>query len=65
MSKVYLMEHPLVRHKVTMLRDKNTSTKDFRELAEEISLLMVKRRQKSYQAAVSALFPFSARGWVW
>ena len=40
MSKVYLMEHPLVRHKVTMLRDKNTSTKDFRELAEEISLLM-------------------------
>ena len=40
MSKVYVMEHPLVRHKVTMLRDKNTSTKDFRELAEEISLLM-------------------------
>ena len=42
MSKVYLMEHPLVRHKVTMLRDKNTSTKDFRELAEEISLLISK-----------------------
>ena len=40
MSKVYVMEHPLVQHKVTMLRDKNTSTKDFRELAEEISLLM-------------------------
>lgn len=40
MSNMYVMEHPLVRHKVTMLRDKNTSTKDFRELAEEISLLM-------------------------
>ena len=40
MSKVYVMEHPLVRHKVTMLRDKNTSTKDFRDLADEISLLM-------------------------
>ena len=40
MSTVYVMEHPLVQHKVTMLRDKNTSTKDFRELAEEISLLM-------------------------
>lgn len=40
MSKVYVMEHPLVQHKVTMLRDKNTTTKDFRELAEEISLLM-------------------------
>ena len=40
MSKVYAMEHPLVQHKVTTLREKNTSTKDFRELAEEISLLM-------------------------
>ena len=40
MAKVFVMDHPLVQHKVTMLRDKNTSTKDFRELAEEISLLM-------------------------
>jgi len=40
MSKVYVMEHPLVQHKVAMLRDKNTTTKDFRNLAEEIALLM-------------------------
>ena len=40
MAKIYVMDHPLVQHKVTMMRDKNTSTKDFRELAEEISLLM-------------------------
>lgn len=40
MGKLHVMDHPLVRHKVTMLRDKNTSTKDFRELVEEISLLM-------------------------
>lgn len=40
MSKVFIMDHPLVQHKVTMMRDKNTSTKDFRDLAEEISLLM-------------------------
>ena len=40
MAKVFVMDHPLVQHKITMLRDKNTSTKDFRELAEEISLLM-------------------------
>ena len=33
MAKVFIMDHPLVQHKVTMLRDKNTSTKDFRELA--------------------------------
>lgn len=40
MSKLIVIDHPLVQHKVTMLRDKNTSTKDFRELVEEIALLM-------------------------
>lgn len=40
MGKLHVMDHPLVQHKVTMLRDKNTSTKDFRQLVEEISLLM-------------------------
>lgn len=40
MSKVVVLDHPLVQHKVSMLRDKETSTKDFRELVEEISLLM-------------------------
>ena len=39
-AKVFVIDHILVHQKVTMLRDKNTSTKDFRELAEEISLLM-------------------------
>lgn len=39
MSKLTVVNHPLVQHKVTMLRDKNTSTKDFRELVEEIALL--------------------------
>jgi uracil phosphoribosyltransferase len=40
MSKLHIIDHPLVQHKVTMLRDKNTSTKDFRELVDEIALLM-------------------------
>lgn len=40
MSKVHVMEHPLIVHKISMLRDKNTSVKDFRELAYEIALLM-------------------------
>lgn len=40
MGKLIVLEHPLVQHKVSMLRDKETSTKDFRELVEEISLLM-------------------------
>lgn len=38
--KVNIMNHPLITHKVTMMRDKNTNPKDFRELLKEISLLM-------------------------
>ena len=40
MSKVVEMTHPLIQHKISILRDKNTSLKEFRELAEEISMLM-------------------------
>lgn len=40
MSKVVVMDHPLIAHKVSIMRDKKTSCKDFRELLEEISLLM-------------------------
>ncbi|EAX48893.1 uracil phosphoribosyltransferase [Thermosinus carboxydivorans Nor1] len=38
--KVQIIEHPLVQHKLTLLRDKNTGTKEFRELLDEIALLM-------------------------
>lgn len=34
------MDHPLIQHKVTMLRNEKTTVKDFRELANEIALLM-------------------------
>lgn len=40
MSNVYVMNHPLIQHKITMLRDEKTTVKDFRELANEIALLM-------------------------
>ncbi len=40
MSQVTLLDHPLLRHKLTLLRDKNTSTAQFRQVAREISLLM-------------------------
>ncbi len=40
MSKVYVMDHPLVAHKLTIMRDKNTSVKDFRELVSEIGMLI-------------------------
>lgn len=40
MSNVHVINHPLIRHKLTFLRDKRTTTKDFRELIREISMLM-------------------------
>ena len=38
--KVNIIDHPLIQHKLTMMRKKTTGTKDFRELLEEISMLM-------------------------
>ena len=40
MEKVFIFDHPLIQHKVSLLRDKNTSIKEFRELVSEISMLM-------------------------
>lgn len=39
-DNVYVLEHPLIKHKISMLRDKNTGTNEFRKLIEEISMLM-------------------------
>ena len=40
MSKVTEIKHPLILHKLAIIRDKNTGSKDFRELVEEVSMLM-------------------------
>ncbi len=40
MSNVHVMNHPLIQHKLTLIRDKDTGVKEFRELVEEVSLLM-------------------------
>ncbi|MDD2190271.1 MAG: uracil phosphoribosyltransferase [Eubacteriales bacterium] len=40
MGKAYIFDHPLIQHKTAMLRNKDTSVKDFRELVREISMLM-------------------------
>jgi len=37
---VYIFDHPLIQHKIALLRDKNTATKEFRELVSEIAMLM-------------------------
>ncbi len=41
MGKLVVFDHPLIQHKLTIMRDKDTGVKEFRELLEEISMLMV------------------------
>ena len=40
MKNVYIMEHPLIQHKISILRKKETGTNEFRRLIEEIAMLM-------------------------
>ena len=40
MGKVVVLDHPLIKHKLTFIRDKNTGSKEFRELVKEVSMLM-------------------------
>lgn len=40
MPKPIIMDHPLIQHKVSLIRDKRTPSKDFRELISEIAMLM-------------------------
>ena len=40
MSKVIVTDHPLIQHKLTLMRDVNTGSKDFRQLLTEITMLM-------------------------
>ncbi|HEY8361247.1 MAG TPA: uracil phosphoribosyltransferase [Tissierellaceae bacterium] len=40
MGKFIVLDHPLIKHKLSIIRDKNTGSKEFRELVTEVSLLM-------------------------
>ena len=40
MSELHVVDHPLITHKLSIMRNKKTGSKDFRELLEEIGLLM-------------------------
>lgn len=64
MSKIYISTHPVIQHKLTLLRDKRTTTKVFRELVEEISALLVFEASSGLQVKETDVeTPFtSARG---
>jgi len=40
MGKLHVFDHPLIQHKLSILRDEETSVKEFRELVGEIAMLM-------------------------
>jgi len=39
-STVHVIDHPLIQHKLSIIRDRNTGSKEFRELVEEVAMLM-------------------------
>ena len=39
-ANVTVFQHPLITHKISLMRDENTSSKQFRELVEEVAMLM-------------------------
>ena len=47
-SKVIVTDHPLIQHKLSIMRDKNTGSKDFRELLAEIAMLMCYEVTRSF-----------------
>ena len=40
MSQLHIIDHPLITHKLSIMRNKKTGSKDFRELLDEIAMLM-------------------------
>lgn len=48
-SKVTVIGHPLIQHKLSIMRDKETGSKDFRELLEEIAMLMCYEVTRDFQ----------------
>ena len=40
MEKVHILDHPLLQHKLAILRDENTGVKDFRQVVSEVATLM-------------------------
>lgn len=39
-ENIFIMDHPLIQHKISMLRNETTGTNEFRQLVEEITVLM-------------------------
>ena len=47
-DNVFIFNHPMIQHKISLLRDKSTNSKSFRELVEEVSMLMAYEVTKDF-----------------
>lgn len=51
MSKIMVMDHPLIQHKIGIMREKSTSTKEFRDLVTEIAMLICYEASRNLKLA--------------
>jgi uracil phosphoribosyltransferase len=54
-GKVTVLDHPLIQHKLSLLRDKDTGSKQFRELVKELSMLMAYEATRDFEVAESVV----------
>ena len=77
MSVVKIVDHPLIQHKISLMRDRNTGTKEFRDLVSEIATLLCYEATRDLPteevevetpvglAASWPWFPSCAPVWAW
>lgn len=48
-ENAFIFDHPLIQHKISLMRDKNTKTKEFRELVSEVAMLMAYEVTRNFE----------------
>lgn len=62
--RLHIVDHPLVQHKLSLMRDKRTSTRDFRELLSELALLMGYELTRDFPVALEEVETPVAHCWA-
>ena len=75
MSVVEIVDHPLIQHKISLLRDRNTGTKEFRDLVSEVAMLLcyeatrdLPTEEVEVETPIAANWPWCpscAPAWAW
>lgn len=62
--RLHIVDHPLIQHKLSLMRDKRTSTRDFRELLSELALLMGYELTRDFPVALEEVETPVAHCWT-